>query len=103
MSSVWKPEQAWRRRADLNSLGLAVLLILIAFLFGKTFSLAGDLRDNQCEQIRSSVTERQIIVRQTREPNALTMYWEHELLPQLKQRFERVDCSPPLPGLKNHH
>jgi hypothetical protein len=38
-------DRAWRRRADLNTLGLAVLLLLMAFLFQQSFQQGNDIED----------------------------------------------------------
>jgi len=54
MSSVWKPEQAWRRRADLNSLGLAVLLVLMAFLFWKAVDTTQRVQQSRVEVTRTN-------------------------------------------------
>lgn len=93
------PGEAWRRRADLNSLGLAVLLVLMAVLFQVGQSRWNDTRVNQCESIRADVTERTLIVESTGTPTVLTRYWTSELLPQLRERFARVDCQGRLPRI----
>lgn len=95
-----RPE-AWKRRADMNSLGLALLLIVIAVLFWVGQSRWDDTRENQCAALRADVTERTIIVRQTARPNDLTRYWTDELLPQLRERYARVDCQGRLPQIPN--
>lgn len=50
--------QAWRRRADLNSLAVAILLVLMAVLFAVNQGTAGDINQNRVEQTRKSCRER---------------------------------------------
>ena len=50
----WQPEHAWRRRADINSLGLAVLLVLIAGLFAFNQDTASDIQDSRVDFVRQS-------------------------------------------------
>lgn len=92
----WSPDKAWRRRADLNSLAICALLVLVAVLFAIGQSRWNDTRVNQCDAIRADVTERTIILSQTMRPNELSRYWQRTLLPQLRKRFARVNCEPPL-------
>jgi hypothetical protein len=45
-------DRAWRRRADINSLGLAVLLLLIALLYADAQSTSKDIQANRVEVFR---------------------------------------------------
>lgn len=78
------------------------LLVITGLVVWALFSQQADqnaVRLNQCDAIRADVTERTIIIRQTERPNELTRYWTGALLPGLRERFSRAQCSGRLPGL----
>ncbi len=101
-------DRDWRRRADLNSLGLAVLLLLIAGLFAhsagiasKANGLADDIRMNQCGGLYDSVTERILFISDPRHPPppAQARFYRERYFPKVRERYERAGCSPPLPRI----
>jgi hypothetical protein len=47
-------DRDWRRRADLNSLAIAAILLLVAVLFAFNQATAGDIQDSRAELVRES-------------------------------------------------
>lgn len=99
-------DRAWRRRADINSLGLAVLLILIAGLFAHTSGiastangLADDIRMNQCGGLYDSVTERVLFISDPDHPAppAQVRFYRNDYFPRVRERYKRAGCREPLP------